>query len=434
MTAINSFIEETPEAIIYRGRVITKEKPYSYSDGVFVKTADELVKADELSKDDVLFLYDGHDTKRVIGFALSPKDGHSFDKGQKAVIRDIFFDKESLTPEEMDILRRPEKLFASGSDLSIGYRCFDDTSVNRWLDQQVDGYSRDIVFDHLVWVKGGTGRCSYEEGCGLLRGDSLIDDQTFHYDSLMGELSTNSNEERQSTNTDATDYDSKCVGRKIKIFKKEHPSWSDDKVKAAAINYCKRLATSRKTDSLTGEKQMVNDNELLVKKVVDSLHEDIIRLVDHRMKEVLTTNRGDCDCQEGVKSTGQEKRTDSQGLVGESKNVSESSSMTSPTTGSATLTTTTEAGAEAMATATSMAEGQTKEQLAVDLSVIDKLVKANEGLQGQVSALLDKFSSLEKELSTIKEATKKRKTSYSMKDYEEYLKKNKDSIKKAIIV
>ena len=240
MTVFNNFIEETPDAIIYRGSVITIEKPYDYSDGRLVKTAEELVKADQLSKEDPLFLYDGHDTKRIIGFALAPKDGHSFDKGQKAVIRDIFFDKESLTSEEIALLRHPDKLFTNGSDLSVGYRCIDDTSVNKWLDQRVDGYSRDIVFDHLVWVKGGKGRCSYEEGCGLLRGDSLTDKETFHYDSLVLELSTTSNEGLQSINTDATDYDSKCVGRKIKIFQKEHPDWSDDKVKAAAINYRKR--------------------------------------------------------------------------------------------------------------------------------------------------------------------------------------------------
>ena len=200
----------------------------------------------------------------------------------------------------------------------------------------------------------------------------------------------------------------------------------------------------------------VNESSIKrAKEVIDSFREDLIQLIDHRIKEIMatTSNRGDCDCQEEVKSTGQEGRTDSQEPVGVSKNVSSSSSTTSPTTGQVAgqppqqqlqqplaETKTGEVVSEAKekaktVTTTTAVSGTTgQQQQSTDLSIIDRLVKVNEDLQQQVGALVNKISSLEKDLSTIKEATKKRTTSYSMKDYEEYIQKNKDSLKKTIII
>ena len=250
--------EETDTHLVFREVTGVREIAQKYSDGVIVKTADEIQKMDEYDKEHnyIQLLFDshskGHPSERVVGFVLPPKAIPSYQHGK--LKRSFFFEKEVLTQDEIAGLRNITS--SDKKDVSIGFDdktkyVKDDPVLSLWNGQKVDGYSEEMKIDHWAWVP--LGRCSTLEGCGLVRSDESTDGHrtgTRRVDAvnvIKEEYTVIQGQEKEDK-----DYSDSCVSRKVSIFKNEHPEWEHDKVVAAAINYCKNI---KKTD----EKDMSNE-------------------------------------------------------------------------------------------------------------------------------------------------------------------------------
>ena len=200
-----------------------------YDDGMLVKTADELEAADDRDDSMPLMFYDGHTKQRTVGFALKPKGIDSYNKGK--IKRDVFFDKDELTPQEIDSLRQAP--YSSKKDLSIGF--LDNTEYKKdvWNGVSIDGYSRDIKLDHLAWVE--LGRCSSTDGCGLTRSDEM------RYDAFPPEKEKGKEKPKDKPkDKNAND----CVAKKTKTFIAE--GMDAAKAKAAAQKFCSEKSKGKK--------------------------------------------------------------------------------------------------------------------------------------------------------------------------------------------
>ena len=213
--------EETNDYVVFRECTIAQEMAQQYPDGKIVKTADELQKMDKRSKDTlpVTMFYDGHPKERLVGFANPPKGIPSFANGK--VKRDLYFDKEILSEKELEIVRNIP--MSGKKDLSIGFGDITDYRKENWNGLPVDGFSTDMVLDHISWEKQG--RCNTEEGCGLTRSDNEI----IRHDAFPTDEKAKGSAEK--------DYDDDCVSQKTKLFKNE--GMSPEKAALAAKKYCK---------------------------------------------------------------------------------------------------------------------------------------------------------------------------------------------------
>ena len=295
-------LEESADHIIFRETTIAQEMAQKYKDGIIVKTADELEKADKRLQDKmpVTLMFDGHEDKRLVGFADIPKGIPSFKNGK--IKRDIYFDKEVLTEEEIHGLRIAP--LSDKKDLSMKFTDKTEYRKDTWKGIPVDGYSGEMDIQTLAWVEHG--RCSTQDGCGLTRSDETIT----RYDSLTGLNESDKNQKTGMQDEMVETEDPKCVAHKTNIFIKE--GMDKEKAKKAAIRYCARKDNVDRTDKekifmseaqeeqTEGTEDIREDKDDLILEKLDSLNESISSLVT-QLQPKADSDRADseeCDEQE----------------------------------------------------------------------------------------------------------------------------------------
>ena len=279
--------EETNDYVVFRECTVAQEMAQQYPDGTIVKTADELQKMDERSKEDIplTMFFDGHTKDRLVGFAKPPKGLPSFANGK--VKRDIYFDKEILTEQELESVRNIP--MSDKKDLSIGFLDKTDYRKENWNGVSVDGFSTAMKLDHLSWEKNG--RCNTEEGCGLTRSDS----EQIRHDAFPVK-------EKEKESKDKPDD---CVSKKTKLFISE--GMDAGKASAAAKKYCSEKNKKSKDenkdkpkikgDTVTDEQEKVRidkSDEILAG--ISELTTSISSLVT-QLQPKTDADRKDSDCE-----------------------------------------------------------------------------------------------------------------------------------------
>jgi hypothetical protein len=308
--------EETADHIIFRETTIAQEMAQQYKDGMIVKTAEELEKADKRSQEamPVTLMFDGHEDTRLVGFADIPKGIPSFRNGK--IKRDIYYDKEVLTEEEIAGLRRAP--LSEKKDLSIKFGDKTEYKEDVWNGIKVDGYSRDMDIQTLAWVEHG--RCSTEDGCGLTRSDETIT----RYDSLKGLQESDKNQKTGMQDEVVEKEDPKCVSHKIKIFIKE--GMDKEKARKAAIRYCARKDNVDRTDkekpfmsteeqTKTEETEETREDKDPILERLDALEASVSSLVT-QLEPKADSDRADsedCECDEERKDEESEPKEESYG-------------------------------------------------------------------------------------------------------------------------
>ena len=284
--------EETEDYVVFRECTVAQEMAQLYPDGTIVKTADELQKMDNRSKDTLplTMFYDGHSKERLVGFAKPPKGIASFTNGK--VKRDIYFDKEILTEEELSTVRNIP--MSDKKDLSIGFVDKTEYRDEKWNGIDVNGYSTAMNLDHISWEKEG--RCNTEEGCGLTRSDNEV----VRHDNF-------------ELKDDAADMDDDCISQKTKLFKNE--GMSPEKAAKAAKKYCQeknKKPNSEKnkkdkpkpkgdtvTDDQEKEQEVREDKSDEILAGISDLTKSIDSLVTHLQPKTDEDRKdSDCECDE----------------------------------------------------------------------------------------------------------------------------------------
>ena len=208
-----------------------------YPDGNWYKPSAVLERASNIKGRKPL--YNEH-TGKDVGYVTEPAWGKGFNNGK--IVRDFHYEKNKLSHEEERQLITGEK-----ADVSMGFDALHIKTEGVFGGEKFDGIQTDLDIDHYAWTQKG--RCSEADGCGLRVTDSV------RYDSVVGETDGNDCPDcyqeylmKRDRITDSEEQKSQknCVGAKIKVLKKEHPDWEQDKITAAAHSYCKKNSKNGK--------------------------------------------------------------------------------------------------------------------------------------------------------------------------------------------
>ncbi len=284
--------EETNDYVVFRECTVAREMAQQYPDGNIVKTAQALKQMDDKSKEDIplTMFFDGHNKERLVGFAKPPKGIPSFTNGK--VKRDLYFDKEILTEQEIESVRNLP--MSDKKDLSIGFLDQTEYRKEQWNGLSVDGFSNNMTLDHISWENQG--RCSTEEGCGLTRSDNEI----IRHDAFPKKEKDKPSKEKPND----------CVGKKTKLFISE--GMDAKKASAAAKKYCQEKDKKPKNkdekpkvkgDTVTDEQEKVEvreDKSEVILESISELTKSISSLVTQLQPktEEVRKDSDDCECDE----------------------------------------------------------------------------------------------------------------------------------------